>query len=77
MMSPRTRLELRADYIGDPRQRALAMADLGEMSALLDDTLTFSRAFPRRRRAVHETTDIGAMVGAVQRRAQSRAKTSR
>lgn len=39
-----TRLELRADHIADPRQRALAMADLGEMSVVLKDTLTFASA---------------------------------
>lgn len=60
-----TRLELRADYIGDPRQRALAMADLGEMSALLDDTLTFARVSATPPRPVHETTDIAAMIGSV------------
>lgn len=38
-----TRLELRADHIGDPRQRALAAADLAEMTAVLNDTLTFAK----------------------------------
>ena len=38
-----TRLELRADFIDEPRQRDAAMADLKEMSVLLDDTLTFAR----------------------------------
>lgn len=37
-----TRLELRADYIADERQRALASADIEEMNLLLDDTLTFA-----------------------------------
>lgn len=37
-----TRLRLRADFIADADQRARAVADLSEMSALLDDTLFFA-----------------------------------
>jgi signal transduction histidine kinase len=47
------------------RASALAMADLGEMSALLDDTLTFARVSATPPRPVHETTDIAAMIGSV------------
>jgi two-component system osmolarity sensor histidine kinase EnvZ len=38
-----TRLELRCEFIDDPRQRALAANDLEEMRELLSDTLTFAR----------------------------------
>lgn len=38
-----TRLRLRTDFIDDPDQRARAIADLEEMSLLLDDTLIFAR----------------------------------
>lgn len=39
-----TRLRLRADFIDDAEQRDKAVADLNEMSALLDDTLIFARS---------------------------------
>ncbi|WP_051170192.1 ATP-binding protein [Sphingomonas sp. YL-JM2C] len=39
-----TRLNFRADHIIDPRQHALAAADLAEMTAVLNDTLTFAKA---------------------------------
>lgn len=38
-----TRLRLRSEYIDDPGQRARAVADLEEMSQLLDDILLFAR----------------------------------
>jgi two-component system osmolarity sensor histidine kinase EnvZ len=38
-----TRLQLRAEFIDDERQRDLAFADVEEMRLLLDDTLTFAR----------------------------------
>ncbi|MBO9707150.1 MAG: HAMP domain-containing protein [Caulobacter sp.] len=38
-----TRLNLRAEFIADPEQRAKAAKDLAEMSQLLDDTLLFAR----------------------------------
>lgn len=37
-----TRLQLRADFIGDSEQRARAVRDLEQMSALLDDSLLFA-----------------------------------
>jgi signal transduction histidine kinase len=37
-----TRLRLRVEFIDDETQRSRATADLGEMSALLDDTLLFA-----------------------------------
>jgi two-component system, OmpR family, osmolarity sensor histidine kinase EnvZ len=55
-----TRLELRADHIADPRQRALAMADLAEMTALLDDTLTFAQVSATARAPSSEVTDLAA-----------------
>ena len=41
-----TRLELRSDFIADPRQRALASRDLDVMRQLMDDALTFARPVP-------------------------------
>ena len=38
-----TRFRLRADYIDDPEQQAKALADLDEMTAMLDSTLSFAR----------------------------------
>ena len=38
-----TRLRLRVEFIEDPEQRARAERDLEEMSALLEDTLSFAR----------------------------------
>ena len=38
-----TRLRLRAEFIGDDTQQAKAIADIDEMSALLDDTLAYAR----------------------------------
>ncbi len=38
-----TRLRLRADFIDDPEQQAKALADLDEMTAMLDATLSFAR----------------------------------
>ncbi|QCB43669.1 HAMP domain-containing protein [Sphingomonas sp. PAMC26645] len=53
-----TRLELRSDHIGDPRQRALALNDLDEMGALLDDTLTFATDTMTGSALPNETTDL-------------------
>jgi signal transduction histidine kinase len=38
-----TRFQLRAEYIDDAEQRAKALADLAEMQAMLDATLSFAR----------------------------------
>jgi len=38
-----TRFRLRADYIDDPEQQAKALADLDEMTTMLDSTLSFAR----------------------------------
>jgi len=45
-----TRLRLRAEFIEDSDQRDRAIADLDEMSALLDDTLIFAERDSRRER---------------------------
>lgn len=39
-----TRLRMRAEYIADEKQRAKAEADIEEMTALIDDTLTVAKA---------------------------------
>ena len=43
LRTPITRLRLRAEFIGDPEQRRKALADLDEMQAMLEATLSFSR----------------------------------
>ncbi len=53
-----TRLELRADYIQDPRQRALAQADIDEMTTLLNDTLTFAEQTAGPRETRSEAIDV-------------------
>ena len=57
-----TRLELRADFIDDPKQRSAAMADLEEMSVLLDDTLTFARYAGETDRLPDEVIDLGTEI---------------
>ncbi|QJU58241.1 hypothetical protein HL653_10965 [Sphingomonas sp. AP4-R1] len=53
-----TRLELRSDFIGDERQRALAVRDLEEMRQLMDDALTFAE--PGERDGSHDVAiDVG------------------
>ncbi|RZF61089.1 HAMP domain-containing protein [Sphingomonas populi] len=44
-----TRLQLRAEFIGDAEQRARAVRDLEQMSRLLDDSLLFASIGPQRR----------------------------
>lgn len=54
-----TRLRLRAEYIGDEDQRAKTVADLDEMTALIDDTLFLAKtdhASP-----AFEAVDLGAL----------------
>lgn len=53
-----TRLQLRADYITDPRQRALALADIDEMTTLLNDTLTFAQVAAGPREPSAEIIDV-------------------
>lgn len=60
LRTPITRLQLRADYIEDAEQRRKALADLGEMKAMLDALLSFARDDA----ATEETTrvDLAAML---------------
>lgn len=53
-----TRLELRTDHITDSRQRILAIGDLAEMTAVLNDTLTFAKAVTDKARVTAEAIDI-------------------
>lgn len=57
-----TRLELRADHIANERHRTLAMADLAEMTALLNDTLTFARVSSQPREHSDAVTDVAGTV---------------
>ncbi len=43
LRTPLTRLRLRAEFIDDPEQRKKALADLDEMQAMIESTLSFSR----------------------------------
>ncbi len=55
-----TRLRLRAEFIADETQRDKAIADLDEMTALIDDTLLFARSGER---AIElKETDVSAVV---------------
>lgn len=54
-----TRLRLRVDFIDDPEQRARAERDIEEMSALIEDTMLFSRASAGRE-AEGAVCDLGA-----------------
>lgn len=53
-----TRLELRADFIADDRQREATMADLSEMGVLLDDTLAFAKHASVASRLPDEVIDL-------------------
>lgn len=57
-----TRLRLRAEFIDDPDQRQRAVADLDEMSLLLDDTLTFAREVDAAGAPRHQTVDVAAEI---------------
>ena len=57
-----TRLELRTDFIDDAGQRKAAMADLEEMSVLLEDTLTFARYAGETDRLPDEQIDLSAEI---------------
>ncbi len=58
-----TRLRLRAEFIDDAEQRAKTVADLDEMTALIDDTLFFAKA--DQARAAFEAVDLASLARAV------------
>lgn len=58
-----TRLRLRAEFMDDETQRAKTVADLEEMTALIDDTLFFANA--EQARAALEEFDLAALARAV------------
>lgn len=58
-----TRLRLWVDYLDDEEKRASAIADIEEMSALIDDTLMFARQDSTR--AVAERFDVAAELDAL------------
>ena len=58
-----TRLRLRAEFIDDPRHREGAVRDLGEMAALLDDTLFLAQG--EADRAPPAEIDLAAAAGAM------------
>ncbi|MGV7206440.1 ATP-binding protein [Oxalobacteraceae bacterium A2-2] len=60
-----TRLRLRAEFIGDDDQRSRAIADLDEMSALLDDTLTFAREMSASGSPAQREIDVASEIAAV------------
>ena len=57
-----TRLRLRAEFIDDPDQRQRAVADLDEMSLLLDDTLTFAREVDAAGAPRQQSVDVAAEI---------------
>lgn len=58
-----TRLRLRAEYMDDETQRAKTVADLEEMTALIEDTLFFAKA--EQARATLEDFDFAALARTV------------
>lgn len=60
-----TRLELRLDHIADPRQRALAEADLGEMTAMLNGTLIFASAVTQSAENETAAVDIAPIIRSI------------
>jgi signal transduction histidine kinase len=56
-----TRLRLRAEFIEDGEQQDKAIADIDEMQAMLDETLSFARDDAREEAAVE--TDLSALLG--------------
>ena len=55
-----TRLRLRAEFIEDPEQQDKAIADIDEMQAMLDETLSFAREDAREEAPVE--TDLAALL---------------
>jgi signal transduction histidine kinase len=60
-----TRLRLRAEFIGDNDQRSRAIADLDEMNALLDDTLTFAREMSASGTPAQRQLDVASELSAL------------
>mgnify|MGYP002823438961 CR=1 FL=1 len=55
-----TRLRLRAEFIEDEEQQGKAIADIDEMQAMLDETLSFARDDAREEAAIE--TDLAALL---------------
>lgn len=63
LRTPLTRLRLRAEFVEDPEQQLKMLAELDEMTAMVDATLAFAREEARREDA--RRLDLGELVASV------------
>jgi len=63
LKTPLTRLRLRAEFVGDEEQQRRMLADLDEMTAMIESTLAFARDDAQREPRM--LVDLGALLGSV------------
>jgi len=63
LRTPLTRLRLRAEFVEDPEQQQKMLAELDEMTAMIDGTLAFAREDAKREDA--RRLDLGELVASV------------
>ena len=63
LKTPLTRLRLRAEFVGDEEQQRRMLADLDEMTAMIESTLAFARDDAQREPRM--LVDLGALLGTV------------
>jgi signal transduction histidine kinase len=63
LRTPLTRLRLRAEFVEDPDQQRKMLAELDEMTAMIDGTLAFAREDAKREDA--RRLDLGELVASV------------
>jgi signal transduction histidine kinase len=63
LKTPMTRLRLRAEFVGEPEQQRKMLADLDEMTAMVESTLVFARHDAQREPRL--LVDLGALVESV------------
>jgi signal transduction histidine kinase len=63
LRTPLTRLRLRAEFVEDPDQQRKMLAELDEMTAMIDATLAFAREDAKREEA--RRLDLGELVASV------------
>jgi len=61
--TPLTRLRLRAEFVGDEEQQRRMLADLDEMTTMIESTLAFARDDAQREPRM--LVDLGALLGSV------------
>jgi signal transduction histidine kinase len=63
LKTPLTRLRLRAEFVGDEEQQRKMLADLDEMTAMIESTLAFARDDAQREPRV--LVDLGALLSSI------------